>query len=292
MTRLNSHSRMSATFLGAFILLALAEASARAALGQTVYIVGDNGQFGSIQLGTLVYTEITPNLGNSYRGLLYRPEDDKLYSVTRFVAGEPLRTISTTGTVTNVGNTGTDTAGLARRPSDGAIFYFDRASLRLGTIDPNTGTYTNIGSSILTNSIGDRIEFVGNNLFFIGQNAVSEPFNNGLYSLNQTTGAGTFIGSGGSVESRNAYTAMDATFMESNILYGIVSFGVGAHTLYSINTTTAVLTSLGDITGSNQPTFIRGAATIGATSASAPEPGTLSLLALGLLVPLVRRARR
>lgn len=278
-------------YLGTLLLLALSQTGA---LAQTVYVVGDNGQFGSIQLETRVYTQITPNLGNSYRGLLYRPEDDRLYSVTRFVTGEPLRTISTTGAVTNVGNTGTDTAGLARRPSDGTIFYLDRASFRLGTINPSTGAYTNIGNTgILTNSIGNRISFVGNNLFFVGQNNISEPLNNGLYSLNQSTGTGTFIGTGGSIASRNAYVNMDAIFTDSGALYGITSIGAGfPHTLYSINTTTSALTNLGDITGSNQPDFIRGAATISSSGASAPEPGTLSLLALGLLVPVARRARR
>lgn len=279
--KISSHSLSLSTLFGGLLFLALGTGNAHA---QTIYIVGNSNQFGSFDLSTRVYTQITANLGAEYGGLAYNPSNGTLYSSSRFISGNPLVTISTIGIVTNIGDTGIPSAGLAFRPSDSVLFDYDFNFDRLGTVNTSNGVYTNLGNlGIFTTGVGGRISFLNNTLYLA---ALSSP--SGLYSLNQSTGAANFIGFGSSAI---PYVEMDAIFSAGNTLYGITSQGGGSpHTLYSINTASGALTSLGTLSGSSQPNFIRGAAA-SISSASAPEPGTLAFLALGGTLVLVRRRR-
>ena len=105
------------------------------------------------------------------------------------------------------------------------------------------------------------------------------PSGAGLYSFNTATGVPTFVGNNGGTIYNGAGGFLSSLFESGGTLYGIHDNYGGVRSLYSIETSNGNLTSVGVITG-GIPSVV--GATVG-PAASAPEPATLSLLALGAL---------
>jgi hypothetical protein len=187
-----------------------------------------------------------------------------------------LRKISTSGVVTVVGGTNSRSDGLASNGT--TLFNFSFSQKRLQTINPLTGTRTDLsGAGPNTNEIGGRMAFNGGTLY--GTLPVSGGSGSGLYSFNTTTGAPTFIGNGGAAGS---YDLMLASYSNAGTLYGLV-----LNSLYSINTTNGNLTLVGNLTGANLPSFFLGAGQV----QTVPEPSSIGLMAASA-VGLIGFARR
>ena len=182
-----------------------------------------------------------------------------------------LITINTsTGLGTEVGPTGISGAvtDLAFR-TDGTLFAFDAISAghRLATINTSTGAAAVLGPTSLANDGGNGIEFSGGALYHIGRD-------DGLHTLNQTTGVAsgftpvTYVGDGVSV------LAMDTDPVSSEIYAAVlVDAEGGARGLATVDLATATVTSYFDIIdGVDGITFL-------------PEPATSTLLLflLGLI---------
>ena len=162
-----------------------------------------------------------------------------------------------------MGGTGRKISGLAFNAS-GTLYADDWDNDHLGTLNPSTGAYANIGASLQNINEHGVLAFSNGVLY-----EAMGPNSNMLASLNLASGAATQIGS-----TNNLYLNMNL-FDAQNGLYGI-----GAdNNLYSINTGDATLTNLGAITGSNLPTLFTAA--VAAPTSDAPEPATLGLFAIG-----------
>ena len=230
-----------------------------------IYVVGGSSQFGTLDLQTRAYSQITTTT-QPLSGLA--AHNGQLYA-TSLALPSILYTLSDTGTLASMGGLGTYFSGLAFNAS-GTLYANDFivSSDHLGTLNPSTGAYANIGSINITSSNQSGVLAFSNGVLY---DAIKSNSGNGLLaSLNLTSGAATQIGSLNSL-----YINM-ILFDAQNVLYGI---GENKN-LYSINTSTAALNLLGAITGSNLPTQFF-AAVAGPTTSDVPEPATLGLFAIG-----------
>jgi hypothetical protein len=101
-----------------------------------------------------------------------------------------------------------------------------------------------------------------------------------LYSVNTSTGALTAIGSTG-VPSTGV-PAFDGLVFQNGTLYGVFDeFNGSANTLYSINTGTGAATFIATLSGVSGDTY---------GLAPTPEPGSLGLSAISLVLLLVGSA--
>ena len=231
-------------------------------------MAGSNKEFGTFDLQTRVYSQINTTTQTlsalaAYNGQLY---------ATDFSDPSILYTVSDTGTLSPVGNTGTNITGLAFNAS--GILYANTGD-ELGTLIPSTGAYTNIGfTGFPSSNIFGTLAFSNGVLY----DAIEDGGEGLLASLNLTTGAATVIGGS------RLYGEM-ALFDAQNVLYGI-----RGTSLFSINTTSAALTVLGNITGSNRPGQFF-AAVAAPTTSDVPEPATLGLFAIGGLALRLRGKR-
>jgi hypothetical protein len=174
----------------------------------------------------------------------------------------------TTGAYTPINNQGgsVDWQALASNPAAN-IFYtvnLDAVGDPLLSVTPG-GAITNIGA---TNLQIRGLSFDTNHNILYGV----DDFN--LYTINTTTGAATLVGSTGLAESLEGI-AYDAA---TNTLY--LNTGLNDESLYTLNTTTGAATLVGP-NGSVAGLGIDGIAFLPATST--PEPGTLTLIASGLV---------
>jgi outer membrane protein assembly factor BamB len=221
---------------------------------------GDAPALGTIDPNTGTVTPIGAPLTGfghditvSPSGAVYEIIDDNLFSINK-----------TTGVSALIGALPTDAQSLAFR-SDGTLFVGSHADLY--TVNPLTAAGTLIGSMNLPAS-ADNIRFgPSGNLYVMSAEA-----NSGLYLLNTSTGASTFVGLSG----------------QDDISLGAFYNGVFLGTNAPVT---------GQMVTVNPAT---GAATIGAPTngiylfaldpTSVPEPGTFGLLLAGAgLLCFVRR---
>ena len=227
-----------------------------------IYVAGDNSQFGTFNLQTRVYSQITASTDLTILSAL-AADNGQLYATSN-ANPSILYTLSDTGTLSSMGSTATSISGLAFNVS-GTLYARDYAGNALGTLNPSTGAYTDIGDTGYHAINASGVLAFSNGVLYVAISGSSDI----LASLDLTTGAATNIGGD------SGYYNM-ALFAAQNVLYGI-----GADkNLYSINTTDATLTNLGAITGSNLPGSFN-AAVAGPTTSDVPEPATLGLFAIG-----------
>ena len=239
-----------------------------------VYVAGDSNQFGTLDLQTRTYTQINANNGQRLGGLANY--NGQLYATREINASSTLYTVATNGNLTSIGSTGFKISGIAFDST--GILYAHNPDIadRLGTLNLATGAYTNIGNiGTQSSNISGVLAFSNGTLY----DSVWDGGGSRLLSLNTLTGVGTGIGSGNS-----HYTAMPL-FDAQNVLYGI---GIDMN-LYSVNTATGGLTSLGAITGANLPARFLSATAV--TTNNVPEPSSLGLFAIGSLLMGFARKR-
>jgi hypothetical protein len=140
-------------------------------------------------------------------------------------------------------------------------------STQLFSINSSTGATTAIGTGIGINSSGD-LEFAGTSLYLSGDAVLDE-----LWSVDAVTGAGAAIGGFG-VDDMFGLAFQDG-----------VMWGVAGTSIYSIDLITGAASLSTSYSGPS--------VAFGASRTIVPEPGTLSMLGLGItLVAISRRQRR
>ncbi|MCX7113095.1 MAG: PEP-CTERM sorting domain-containing protein [Proteobacteria bacterium] len=226
-------------------------------------MAGSSSQFGTFDLQTRAYSQITASTTQTLSGLA--ASNGQLYATSN---ANPalLYTLSDTGTLAAVGGTGRLISGLAFNAS-GTLYADDKTNSSLGTLNPSTGAYANIGSISPTSVNSNGVLAFSNGVLYAV--ITNGPNIKVLASLNLASGAATQIGPDAQ------YVGM-ILFDAQNVLYGISI----SKNLYSINTSTAALTNLGAITGSNLPGNFN-AAVAAPTTSDVPEPATLGLFAIG-----------
>lgn len=268
-------NKLLRSFFAAVVALQLlATLGAGTASAQTIYAVGTDDTFGSFNLATRQYTQISASLGGGNTYNLTLNSTGSFYGTQNAgVTNDTFVGITTTGTVAVIGapqGMGDAMHGLARR-ADGTLFGYGGDTSTVGTVNPATGVYTYIGNAGMSAAgFGGDLAFSGSTLYAISSN------NNGsLHTVNTTTGAlSTQIGAS------NANYTNGAVFSSGAGLYVLQGLN-----LFSANTTTGTLTLLGALTGTGSTTGFYAASAV-------PEPSTwaiLSLIAVRTGVVVLRR---
>ena len=273
-----SPSKTCSTLLAVF---AFASANAFAA---SAYVTGVNANsitnpatksnFGSLDLATGVYTEIVAGLtGNSFHGLTFGPSTGLLYSES----GGFLNTITTMGTVAQVGSMGYDAWAMSMSGSN-QIFAYNWASDTMGWVNPATGATT---GAFGTTTYASRppnygsFAFVGSTLYTADNWAGTNTFG----KVNTTTGILTTIATGSSYQYlKLAYDETTSTL-----------YGINLNNIYTVNPLTGALSNTVAISGANWFTYEIN----GASVAAIPEPSAAAALCgLATLAFVTLRRRR
>ena len=235
--------------------------------------------------------------------------------------------ISSASVVTLSGFTVTNSLALAAHPTTGVLYGVIQtsggpANRRLVTIDPMTGVATDIGAlggrrfaTLAFKPDGTLLGATGTN----GSNPET------LFSISTTNASTTLLlalGNGVNGEtiamhpngllyhsSGNSPALFESVDLGTNTVTSLGSasremFAMGyfpdtgqmlgsdnSTNFFSINIANGARTAIGTVIGPNS-TINRGLAYVASVSSSAPEPGTLALLALGGTLVVVRRRRK
>lgn len=259
-------------------LMSMANSSSAALLLGTVNNLDPPGAFVIIDTETNAVTEIGQFQSNVVTGLSYDPVSDTLYGIDR--DADTLVTVNTsTGAITTVGLLGIDTGsgGMAIDVNTNTLYYTDNRTDILYTIDSLTGVATPIGP----HGAGDDTQGLAfdpntNTLYATGGKtiAIGGIWNNGLYTLDITTGSASLVGYLG-IHPKNHGLAFDPI---NNSLFMAESFGL--QPLWAIDTSSGVATSIGNL-GVN----VGGLTYYGPI----PEPASATMLAVAGLAVLRRR---
>jgi outer membrane protein assembly factor BamB len=266
---LTTHTKRSARVaLATFLLPILLATSLNASGG---ILLGSNAadNMYSIDAATGVATLIGPSGFNSGgKGLAYDPQDDVIYAI-----GTNLTDLYTvdrvSGAWTLVGG-GFDTptwAALTFNANNNTLYGADQTPQELFSINPLTGVRTTIGaiSQIVSGLAHDAANDI---LFGVGNDDV-------LYNIDMSNGNLTTIGALG-VGVSNVGLAFD---YDNNELYMN-----SAAMLYKLNVNTGAATLI----GANGI----GGTMLGLTYIGVPEPHSMLLLSLGILITGAVRRRR
>lgn len=231
------------------------------------YMVTRTDHFGTIDLGTGVYTDIV-NTGLLLSGLGI--SGGSLYagltnSTTLYKVDQVTGATTIVGSGSNAyGATGSTVSGLYGIENIGG-------GLRLFVINPINGATTLIGSTGLTTGSVYGVSTGSSSLYLANDT--------NLYTLNTSTGAATLVGSMGSV-------TLGGMVSIGGVLYG----GVFTPTveIATLNTSTGAA-AIGPLVSGAQGNFY-GLASF--ASASTPEPATFGLLLVGGALLAVGRGSR
>ncbi len=268
-------------------LISLSSAdSAKAAFGG--YLATSDGKINAIDLTTLVATPLLDTgLGGSIGDVASGGDSNTLYVNTVSKRGgndSVYRVNLSAGTTTLVGSAGVaNLSGLTGIIGKGTVYGSSSAADPanptpgggLYSIDTTTGAATQIGSNIPGfSTAGDLTYFPSANKFYATS---TSPTNSSLFSID-LSGAGTSIGSIG-------FANIFGLVRSGSTLYGFTEGGQAI----TINTTTGVGTSVGNVTG------LSGRVLGGAAAVPVPEPqtalGTVAALGLGLVTGLKRKSK-
>ena len=151
-------------------------------------------RFGTIDTATGAFTAINNQSGSSnWHALAADPVAQLFYSVDINSAHYPLVSVTPTGTVTVIGDTGHEFRGLAWNSVLSVLYGVDASALY--TIDVATGAATLVGS---TNAGSGRPGLAFDPLTGMLYLNLGAGLNS-LYSVNTATGAATLVGSNGTV---------------------------------------------------------------------------------------------
>jgi hypothetical protein len=159
---------------------------------------------------------------------------------TTYQSGRRLASIAVdTGLVTDIGPFGTSGTYAVAADTDGTLYALAKYNAaQLATVNTGTAGLTFIGNGVGVAMVGIEIDSSGTIY------GVSYP-GGVLYEINKTTGAATIIGP------TNENSVFDLAFDSNDTLYLITRQGE----LYTVNTSTAVLSTVGTITRANSIMF-------------------------------------
>jgi hypothetical protein len=232
-----------------------------------MYVDDSAGNLGTVDVTTGAVV-IIGNMGAPMTDIAFDPSGNLFgLSFGAFYSINP-----TTAAATLIGNHSVPGGNALVFGSDGTLYSAGASSTSLYTIDPVTGASTPVGNMGAA-SAGD-LAFNGGNFYLASSS-------NQLVQVNPTTGAGTVIGSFG------VGSVFGLATGDNGVLYA-----VAGTTVYTVNTATGAATNpvayggsgLGQAFGES---FIADAQ----PPTGVPEPGTLTLLGLGLLGACQAKAR-
>ena len=234
-----------------------------AAAAPILWVSDFAGRLGTVDATTGAVTVIG-TMGTVMTDIAFDTNQD-LYGVS----GNLLHSIDpTTAVSTVIGSLGTSVSSLTFSPS--GVLYGAQGALF--SIDKNTGAATSIGSGGFPYSSSGDLAFVGGNLFL---SSAASPGDN-LVQLDTNSGVGTLIGAIG-----------------FSVVYGLATdnnsdlYGVAGTTVLSIDPLTGASSVNVDYAGQGL-----GSAFGSAFITEAPEPGTATLLGIGLVGLAGRRRQK
>ncbi len=281
---------MSYRLSGAFLLgcLGLMIENGPFVSAQTVYVMTNQNQFGTMDLATGNFTSISTTTPRFFA--IAFTSHDQLYGVdsaSKFYAINP-----DTGASTQIG--GTYDVPFTRLASSGSGTLFADTnttgtdpSAILCTVNPQTGTKTEIGSTGLTSPRSTRGAMAfgpDNTLYTLLRTDTTSHFS--LATRNLATGAAALIGDSGF---GSAASGIFGLVSVNQSLYGVVhdsTFGGSNGTVVTFNTATGLAVSTGITPG------VFGINGLAVRPAAAPSPSAAAVLFGGLLPGLLLMHRR
>ena len=229
--------------------------------------------FGKIDSATLVYSQLNSDIGGGFtntRGLAWNPNISK-FNMLR--DDGTFSTITTTGTVGSVAS-GLTYGSLTYNSASSTMYSVNGSALN--TVNPATGTQSNIGNPGATIVYGSA--FVNGTMY--GTAGISSgPMTDFFYGrFNLSTGAFTAI-----------TPSDDSNYSGMALAYdGTTLFGINSISLYTLNPTTGAYTGLGTVTGIANGQFYAMSVPV-----AVPEPSTYALAAIatGVMAAIARRRK-
>jgi hypothetical protein len=232
------------------------------------YAITTTGQFGNVDLGTGIFTDIDPSEGIALAGL--GVADGNLYTETYANFNPTLDLINPlTGGLTEVGNGGSAVELFAFGSTTSGLYALggNTTDFTLYLIDSSTGVATAIGLTGLGNGGAFSLSTNSSILFF------TQGSNSTLYTISTSTAASTAVGSLGGGEQMGAMVFIGGTLYgnDAQPLFNAIS---------TINTTSGAATLGPNVTGAGGT--LGGLAPDPLSAAASPEPSTWLFLSFGL----------
>jgi len=276
--------------------------AATASADTLVYAVSTNynnftGQFGTVNVATGAFNQIGPAIADPLTGLVAGP-NGTLLSISASGNLDSVNpaagVVSVIGAISVIGTNQPANAPYSIAELNGTVYATDLYG-NLYSLSTTTGAAKLIGATgipicpSVTNpaEVSDESLFTANgklyatfdgiNLTTLG--VVDSPE---LYQINPATGVGTLVGS--------TALGLDAAVQVDGTVYGFAFGYAGSNTVLSLNVANGNTTFLNDyvsspVAGGGNSFDIEGAT-------PTPEPGSISLLAIGVAGVLVARRRR
>ena len=255
-----------------FAAVTFAASFASATKADPVYVTRPFDKFGTIDVGTGVYTEIATT--TVQLNAISLAPDGTLYGIGG-TNGELYKVNTKTGALTDLGNPGSffSLNSLAVR-SDSTIFGDDPFG-KLYTVNPNNALATVVGTANLGTALQDQgcLTFGANNtlysIFYGGPNIGEDV----LYTRNQQNGLATQSGAG-----PTGINTPGGLVYDNNKLYAFDFFGA----IYTIDPASGIGTPTGVTVSGGFGQIYAAAPVSGSSGSGVPEGGTLSVALLGI----------
>jgi hypothetical protein len=196
------------------------------------YVVGSGSQFGTVDLATGVYTQISPNINDAV-GLAIG-SGGVLYGINN--SGSLMTVNPTTGATTIIGSTGVSGLLVFTALSNGSLYAMD-GNEELYSINPSNGHATAIGSTGLpglgTVGYDNSLAGASNTLYYTLN--TSTPFGPNLYTINPLNAQATLVGSTAS--------GIEGSAFAGGTLYGFLN----SEEIDSINTANGAATFVANL---------------------------------------------
>ena len=193
----------------------------------------------------------------------------------------------TTGAATLVGALGFNLqeGDMTINPNTGQMYVADGIGDKLYRVDKTTGAPTLVGPFGAIGRDVSGLQFIGNTLYGL---ALRDANTDALITVDPTTGAATLVGNTGTNFGVIAAMGRDPGTGLTYIAGPATAFG-NDNQLFTVNLSTGAATSVGPLTG--VAFSISGFSVAGNPPILTPVPGTLLLVASGILGLLTRRRR-
>lgn len=272
-------ARVKSAKLAAFIAGCLL--SAAPVFATSAYLADSDGDFGTVDLSTGVFTRITTSAPSDIYGMGFN-STGVLYGTNSANQANVYLINPLSGVATNLGSSGVYSAYGSTVGPDGMIYAL--------SADKFSAFYTVNPSTLATNTISPQLQFSSDGLaVFIGGQFFTDAYrglgDDQLVQVDTSTGAFTPIGGG------LGANIISGTLV-GNTVYG-VGLSDGVSFLETIDTTTGSGTFVADITGLGEDADALGIAYFNPVITNTPEPATAFLLTLcvPVLVLIYRRKR-